>query len=90
MLFNQKQHIHTFFYRHTSKVQTEYQTCLNVIVGCVPFFFFKARLRFCAHNEFYNSSNQGNCFEFVRFHTIHNENIYDVAFKNALDNLKLT
>ncbi|XP_028094726.1 zinc finger MYM-type protein 1-like [Camellia sinensis] len=47
-------------------------------------------LAFRGHDEFENSSNQGNFLVLPKFLTDHNEDVKVVALSNALQNLKLT
>ncbi|XP_031252129.1 zinc finger MYM-type protein 1-like [Pistacia vera] len=47
-------------------------------------------LVFRGHDESYDSSNQENFLELLQFLANHNKDYNVVAFKNALDNLKLT
>ncbi|XP_031250534.1 uncharacterized protein LOC116108418 [Pistacia vera] len=47
-------------------------------------------LSFRGNNESYDSSNQGNFLELLRFLVNHNEDYNAVAFKNALDNVKFS
>ncbi|XP_028061892.1 uncharacterized protein LOC114265320 [Camellia sinensis] len=47
-------------------------------------------LVFCGHDEYENSSNQGNFLELLKFLADHNEDVKVVALSNAPQNLKLT
>ena len=62
---------------------------MNASIDCIRF-LFREGLRFRGHNEYENSSNQGNFLELFRFLADHNEDIKDVVLKNAPENLKLT
>ncbi|XP_031266391.1 uncharacterized protein LOC116124787 [Pistacia vera] len=50
----------------------------------------KQGLAFHGYDESHDSSNQGNFLKLLQFLANHNEDYNVVAFKNALDNLKLT
>ena len=62
---------------------------MNESIDCIRF-LLRQGLAFRGHNEYENSSNQGNFLELLRFLADHNEDIKDVVLKNALENLKLT
>ncbi|XP_021830899.1 uncharacterized protein LOC110770985 [Prunus avium] len=53
-------------------------------------FLLRQGLAFRGHNEFEDSSNQGNFLELLQFLVDHNEEVRAVALKNAPKNLKVT
>ncbi|XP_031281227.1 uncharacterized protein LOC116139709 [Pistacia vera] len=74
---------------HSSKAQIEFRTRLNATADCVRY-LLRQGLPFRGHDESYDSNNQGNFLELLRFLVDYNKDVYVVAFKNAPDNLKLT
>ena len=62
---------------------------MNASIDCIRF-LLRQGLAFRGHNEYENSSNQGNFLEVIRFLEDHNEDIKDVVLKNAHENLKST
>ena len=88
-LLNSKQSIEDIFFKQSYQARSEYRTRLNASIDCVRF-LLRQGLAFRGHNEYENSSNQGNFLELLRFLADHNEDIKDVVLKNAPENLKLT
>ena len=88
-LLNSKQSIETIFFKQSDQARSEYRTRLNASFDCIRF-LLREGLTFHGHNEYKNSSNQGNFLELIRFLADHNEAIKDVVSKNAPENLKVT
>ena len=62
---------------------------MNASVDCVRF-LLRQGIAFRGHDEYENSSNQGNFLELLRFLANHNQDIKAVTLKKAPENLKLT
>ena len=88
-LLNSKQSIEIIFFKQPDQARSKYRTRLNESFDCIRF-LLREGLAFRGHNEYENSSNQGNFLELLRFLADHNEDIKDVVLKNAPENLKLT
>ena len=88
-LLNSKQGIEAIFSKQSDQARSEYRTRLNASIDCIRF-LLRQGLAFRGHNEYGNSSNQGNFLELLRFLADHNEDIKDIVLKNAHDNPKLT
>ena len=88
VLLNQKQHIETIISKQSNQVRSEYRIHLNAFVDCVRF-LLRQGIAFRGHDEFENSSNQGNFLELLRFLADHNQDIKAVTLKNVPEILKL-
>ncbi|CAL8991356.1 unnamed protein product, partial [Prunus brigantina] len=86
---NEKQHIENVFHKHSHQSRIDYRIRLNVSVDCIRF-LLRQGLAFRGHDESEDSSNQGNFLELLQFLVDHNEEVRDVALKNAPENLKVT
>ena len=71
VLLNQKQHIETILSKQSNQVQSEHRILLNAYVDCVQF-LLRQGIAFRGHDEYDNSSNQGNFLELLRFLVDHN------------------
>ncbi|XP_038683014.1 zinc finger MYM-type protein 1-like [Tripterygium wilfordii] len=88
-LMKQKQSISYMFDSKTTKDKMEYRTLLTVAVDCVRFLLWQG-LPFRGHDKSDQSHNQGNYLGLFHFLAERNEDVRNVSFSNAFENLQLT
>ncbi|CAN6583365.1 unnamed protein product [Malus baccata var. baccata] len=88
-LMTQKQHIETFVIKQTDEARINYHTLLSASLECTRWLLGQG-LPFRGHDESLKSSNRGNYLELMQFLSKHNEQVRNVVFENAPNNLKYT
>ncbi|KAL5567879.1 hypothetical protein UlMin_024454 [Ulmus minor] len=79
----------SYHYQCYKKDRIRYRTRLTASVDCIRF-LIRQGLAFRGHDEFEDSTNQGNFLELLNFLADHNEEVRVVVLKNAPKNLRLT
>ncbi|KAL7250691.1 hypothetical protein ACSBR1_012668 [Camellia fascicularis] len=88
-LLNQKQHIETVFSKLPDEAKSDYRVRLTASTDCIRL-LLRQGISLHGHDEFEDSSNQGNFLELLMLLSDQNENLRAVLSKDVPEHLKLT